>query len=631
MRSFILAITFLFVFTSALLAQHSLQLDYGGAYSTIMGSSPGGTYTLPPGGGTIFVIQPGPSPFWRTDGNSGTTAGTNFLGTTDNVALHLNVKNAAVINNNLTLGATGSLYRDVTTYGAGNARGNFAIDLQAERTGATQVASGDHALILGGRRNTSSGSYSLVVGGETNNAGYAHDVIVGGNLNSIADAGYGFIGGGSNNEIYDDYSIIVGGDNNRAGDNAGTTLDKMYATVVGGRGNVASGAGSFIGGGGFDGSLVGFNLASGGGSVVVGGRRNDATNTYAFIGGGTLNKASGIASFVGGGGYDGETLSGNTASGTGSSVVGGMGNTASGTGSFVAGGGSAFGLVFGNTASGESASVLSGEGNTASGDNSVVLAGENCEAKGHGSIIAGHASTAEGTSSTVLGWYSHAYGGKELVIGSNNVSSVTAGLGIVFGAFNQTDGSSSLLGGFQSSAVGNYTFVLGEHCRAGGNNAMGFGAWSWANADYSMATGYAAIADKFGQSVRSSGWLVESGDAQASSYILRNKTTDATPTDLFLDGASLRLTLATNSTYTFTGIITARSTTGTSDGWKIEGTIQNNGGTYTLVYSSVTNIGTNSWSIALNTTGNSLNIAATGAAATDIGWVARIETAEVIY
>lgn len=578
MRSFTTTLAFLCLLASGLFAQHSLQLDYGGAYSTIIGSSPGGTYTLPPGGGTIFVIQPGPSPFWRTDGNAGTTAGTNFLGTTDDQPLHLNVRNGATINNSLNLATNGSILREVTEYLAGDPRGNFAVDLQAERTGAMQVASGDHALILGGRRNSSSGSYSIVVGGETNNAGYAYDIIVGGYLNSIPDAGYSFIGGGSNNIIYDHFSIIVGGDNNRAGDNAGTTDDKMYATVVGGRGNVASGAGSFIGGGG----------------------------------------------------YDGTNLSGNTASGNASSVVGGMGNTASGLGSFVAGGGYYSGFVFGNTASGESASVLAGSANEASGMNSATLAGDGCYAVGHGSIAAGHSSTANGLYSKVFASYSSANGGQDVVFGTNNVSDGAASL--MFGSFSGGSGSNSLTGGYQCYTGADYSVALGISSSAEGEASSAIGRNTRASANFSSAIGYGSRALKYGQHAQAAGIYNAFGDAQASTYVMRTQTTDATPTDLFLDGASLRLTLSSGSTYTFTGIITARSTAGVSDGWKIEGTIQNNGGTYTVVYSSTTNIGTNTWSIAVTNGGNTgLNVQVTGAAATSIGWVARIETAEVIY
>jgi hypothetical protein len=51
-----------FISTSLFAQGHSLQLDDGaGAYSTIVASNPGGTYTLPPGGGTFATYDPGTS------------------------------------------------------------------------------------------------------------------------------------------------------------------------------------------------------------------------------------------------------------------------------------------------------------------------------------------------------------------------------------------------------------------------------------------------------------------------------------------------------------------------------------------------------------------------------------------
>lgn len=49
-----LAIALLFVSTN-IFAQHSLQFDNGVSYSLIVGSTPGGIYTMPPGGGTILT------------------------------------------------------------------------------------------------------------------------------------------------------------------------------------------------------------------------------------------------------------------------------------------------------------------------------------------------------------------------------------------------------------------------------------------------------------------------------------------------------------------------------------------------------------------------------------------------
>jgi hypothetical protein len=90
---------------------------------------------------------------------------------------------------------------------------------------------------------------------------------------------------------------------------AGVTLSfyTPHGVVVGGGNNQATGAYSFIGGGGDAGTATNRNVASG---------------DWSFVGGGIKNVASGIASSILGGGTDGTTAGGNTASGTGSIVIG---------------------------------------------------------------------------------------------------------------------------------------------------------------------------------------------------------------------------------------------------------------------------------------------------------------------
>ena len=107
----------------------------------------------------------------------------------------------------------------------GFTRGAKAVDLQMERSSASQVASGSNAFIGGGSRNTASGAYSAVCGGFTNTAG----------IN-------GFVGGGESNLAGSQWSAICGGFGNQA--NSGTT-----AAICGGASNAGSGTESFIGGG----------------------------------------------------------------------------------------------------------------------------------------------------------------------------------------------------------------------------------------------------------------------------------------------------------------------------------------------------------------------------------------------
>jgi hypothetical protein len=126
------------------------------------------------------------------------------------------------------------------------------------------------------------------------------------------------------NRVTDNYGTVGGGYANRAGDDAGSTIDRAFATVGGGRENTASGDRSTAGGGSS-------NTASGATSTVGGGSSNTASGDRSTAGGGTSNIASGFASTVGGGQL-------NTASGNSSTVGGGNQNSAEGSTATIAGG-----------------------------------------------------------------------------------------------------------------------------------------------------------------------------------------------------------------------------------------------------------------------------------------------------
>jgi hypothetical protein len=65
------------------------------------------------------------------------------------------------------------------TITGGNARGAGAVDLQLNRTAATQVANGANAVVLGGIRNTASGAQSSSLGGFSNSVTTTYGVVAG--------------------------------------------------------------------------------------------------------------------------------------------------------------------------------------------------------------------------------------------------------------------------------------------------------------------------------------------------------------------------------------------------------------------------------------------------------------------
>jgi len=125
--------------------------------------------------------------------------------------------------------------------------------------------------------------------------------------------------------------------------------------------------------------------------------------------------------------------------------------------------------------------------------------------------------------------------------------------------------------------------------------------------------------------------------------VLMSDTTDATPEALTADniapGITNQIILPNNSAYAFSGTIVARqqASQGTATAaWKIEGLIRREGsaGTTVLVNSATTVLdNTPAWGMALtaDVTNGGLAITVTGAAATNIRWVATIHTSEVTY
>jgi len=149
---------------------------------------------------------------WGLTGNSGTTAGTNFIGTTDDAELQLDVRNAGTVEQSLRINTNQAIYRESAISGitAGNTRGQHAVDLQIYRSTATEIAGGVASTVGGGISNTSSGQMSTVSGGAYNtSSGYVSTI--GGGVFNVSSNMYSAVGGGSDNQATGRYSSICGG------------------------------------------------------------------------------------------------------------------------------------------------------------------------------------------------------------------------------------------------------------------------------------------------------------------------------------------------------------------------------------------------------------------------------------
>ena len=198
------------------------------------------------------------------------------------------------------------------------------------------------------------------------------------------------------------------------------------------------------------------------------------------------------------------------ASGNYSTISGGNSNLASGIYSTVSGGNN-------NQSSNNRATISGGEDNIASNVYTTIGGGRDNTASGNYSTIGG------GDSNTVNNAYATVSGGAGN--DSTNTHSTVGG-----GEDNVSSGVyATVAGGTTNTASGQSSFVVGQQSRAENLGAV--------------ATGYGAVAKLRGERAHASGFFGTSGDAQISDFVLRNSSSSTSDVNLFLDGASLEISL----------------------------------------------------------------------------------------
>ena len=173
---------------------------------------------------------------------------------------------------------------------------------------------------------------------------------------------------------------------------------------------------------------------------------------------------------------------------------------------------------------------------------------------------------------------------------------------------------------------------------ASGTNAVAIGSGSTATATAGFAVGAGSDARIAGMKAYANGSFATAGGAQHGVYVARNITTDATLTELFLDGSSLQLVMPASSLFVFDIMVAGRRTdvTGGGAGYRFVGVarIDATAGSVTFVSTpSKTVIGetNNSWdaAVSVDTATGALRVRVVGEAAKTIRWVATIQTTEV--
>lgn len=470
---------------------------------------------------------------WLLNGNAGTSAVTNFLGTTDEQPLEIKVNGQR------------ALRLEPATNNAVNVIGGADVNFVAAGVSGAVIGGGGvanydyHGLAVWFLTNAVCSDFSTIAGGGNNQIldGCEFSVIGGGAGNLISSNPVAFtsdgatIAGGLGNQI--DYgspeATIGGGYGNVIQAYAGDA-----ATIAGGYLNVAGAGTSAIGGGvantisptcyetviagganntiqadGRDCSIGGghFNSLSGSSSVICGGRANTITNaTQSTIAGGMSNSVSAAISSIGGGG--GNVIGDES---NASSIAGGSQNTIQAGAFSCSIGGGGGNLVWG----GSSSSTIGG------GLKNVVAA------------QAPHATISGGENNFILG--------NDATVGGGGVNSATNSFSTVGGGLNNTAGGAyaSVPGGVFNLAGGASSFAAGRRAKA-----VHDGAFVWADANDSdfrsgavnqfavRATGGAAFVSAIDASGNATaGVMLPAGSGSWSSLSDRNAKENFQPVD----------------------------------------------------------------------------------------------------
>ena len=214
---------------------------------------------------------------WLLTGNAGTTAGANFLGTTDNVDLVFKVNSIKA--GLLSVNNTAFGYQSLTNTTTGSNNCAFGVNaLNNNTTGQTNVAigasalgsnisgQGNVAIGLGALSNNTTGTYNIGIMSGINNASGTRNISIGGGLTGLTGTdSYNMGIGASCISSTGSYNIALGvscnqlsnGDQNIAfgtsafqsspgSNNVAIGLGALQANTAGGNNNVAVGANSYL-------------------------------------------------------------------------------------------------------------------------------------------------------------------------------------------------------------------------------------------------------------------------------------------------------------------------------------------------------------------------------------------------
>ena len=314
-------------------------------------------------------------------------------------------------------------------------------------------------------------------------------------------------------------------------------------------------------------------------------------------------------------------------------------------------------------------SVTIGSGSTVATGTNAVAIGPNVTSNNTGNVAVGGSASSSGAQTTAVGYSSTASGAQGVSIGNNctayGAQSVAVGYncegpGASTIAIGNSAGSASTTNmatycihvgstGWPNSATNYGTNVIGGNPT--GTNILGGGP----GVSWGQMLGWFNTIDFPGQTVISNGGFAGNGDCQVSTFAMRTYTTNATAQEVGVTtttSSSLAttptsyITLWNNASYAFTIDIVAQTQGGHVDTamWTTQFLIQRGAsaaatalvGTpsgLTAPLFATTGAVSGAWAVAVtaDTTNGRPAIKVTGAASTNISWVANVRMTKVGY
>jgi hypothetical protein len=226
-------------------------------------------------------------------------------------------------------------------------------------------------------------------------------------------------------------------------------------------------------------------------------------------------------------------------------------------------------------------------------------------------------------------------------IGDNSASyGAQASNSIAIGYRAKVTSTNGVAFGYTATSTGISSLALGYGALASATGATAIGLNAAATASNSMALGNKSSANQIGKLAFSPAPLV-AGQTQFGLIVLTAGTSGTVvvlTSDTNTAGSGNQLILSTDQAMVFTGtMIGKQSGSANIAAYEIKGTLVNNAGTLTMPTGTVTLIGTDSIglttspTLTANNTNKGLTVTSGAKTATNIRWVATIQTSEITY